>query len=193
MAAMRNQGSDNHRPRTVSPFAAFAAVVLAGLTLTACGGGEESAGASSSGEAGGGGGRAKLERAALRHAECMRKQGVDVPDPKPGEGGIILSGPLSGGDPGAQQRAAKKCEKYLRNVPPPKLSDEQETAMRDGALKHARCMRGQGIEFPDPTFDDNGGITVRIGDGFSPTDPRVRQAQKKCQKLLPRPDGDAVR
>ena len=192
---MRNQGSDNHRPPTVSAFAASAAIVLAGLTLTACGGGGQSPGGGSSGTAGGDGGRAKLERAALRHAECMRKRGIDVPDPKPGEGegGIILSGPSSGGDPGADQLAAKKCEKYLRNVPPPKLSDEQKTAMRDGALKHARCMRGQGIEFPDPTFDDNGGITARIGDGFSPTDPRVRQAQKKCQKLLPRPDGDAVR
>ena len=190
---MRDHRSDKHRPRTFSAFAASAVVVLAGLTLAACGGGEEGAGAGSSGATGGGGDRAKLEQAALEHAECMRKEGVDVPDPKPGEGGIILSGPPTGGDPGAPERAAKKCDKYLRDVPPPQLSDEQKTAMRDGALKHARCMRGQGIEFPDPTFDDNGGITVRIGDGFSPTDPRVRQAQKKCQKLLPRPDGDAVR
>lgn len=190
---MRNQGSDNHRPCIVSAFAASAAIVLAGLTLTACGGGGQSAGGGSSDAAGGDGGRAKLERATLRHAECMRKRGIDVPDPKADEGGIILSGPSSGGDPGAHQLAAKKCEKYLRNAPTPKLSDEQKTAMRDGALKHARCMRGQGIEFPDPTFDDNGGITVKIGDRFDPTDPRVRQAEKKCQKLLPRPDGEPVR
>ncbi len=131
--------------------------MLTGLTLAACGGGGESAGAGSSGVTGGGGDRARLERAALRHAECMRKEGIDVPDPKPGEGGIILSGPPTGGDPGVQERAVKKCGKYLRDVPPPKLSDEQKTAMRDGALKHARCMRGQGIEFPDPTFDDTGG------------------------------------
>lgn len=188
MAPMRDHRSGNHRPRTVSAFAASAAVVLAGLTLTACGGGEESAGAGSSGATGGDGGRAELERAALRHAECMRKQGIDVPDPQPGEGGIILSGPRSGGDPDAQQRAAKKCEKHLRNVPPPKLSDEQKTVMRDAALEHARCMRSQRIDFPDPKFD-GGGVSVKIGEGFNPSDPRVRQAERKCRKLLPRPDG----
>lgn len=191
MAGMRNRGSDNHRLPAVWAFAASAALVLA-VTLAACAGGEESAGGGSSGETSGGG-RAKLERAALRHAECMRRQGIDVPDPKPGEGGVILRGPRSGDDPGAQERAVEKCEKYLRDVPPPKLSEEQKTAMRDGALEHARCMRGEGIGFPDPTFDDNGGITVRVGDGFDPADPRVRKAEKKCQKLLPRPGGERVR
>ena len=170
----------------------MAAVVVAGLTLAACGGGGESAGAGSSGAAGAGGDRAKLEQAALKHAECMRRQGIEVPDPKPGEGGIVLSGPPSGADPGARQRAAAKCEKYLRGVPPPKLSDEQKTAMLDGALKHARCMRRQGIDFPDPRFDDNRGITVRIGDGFDPADPRVRHAENRCRKLLPRPGAEPI-
>ncbi len=192
MPVMRDHRSDKHRPHAFSAFTPAAAVVVAGLTLAACGGGEESAGAGSSGATGGGGDRAKVEQAALRHAECMRKQGIDVPDPKPGEGGIILSDPSSGGDPGAHQLAAKKCEKYLRNLPPPKLSDEQKTAMRDGALNHARCMRRHGIAFPDPTFDDNGGITVKIGEGFDPSDPRVRQAEEKCQELLPRPDEEPV-
>src|SRR5918997_7013043 len=110
----------------------------------------------------------------------MRKQGVDVPDPKPGQGGVILRGPRGGGDPSAHQRAERGCSTYLRKLPPPKLSEGQKTAMRDGALKHARCMRAQGIEFPDPTFDENGGIRVKIGKGFDPGDPRVRQAEQKC-------------
>ena len=174
----------NQRPHTYRPVHALAVVgpaALAALIMVACGGGEETG----AGEADGGGDRAKLERAALEHAECMRKEGIDVPDPKPGQGGIILRGPRGGGDPGAQERAARRCEKYLRDVPPPKLSDEQKNAVRDGALEHARCMRGQGIDFPDPRFDDKGGVTVKIGEGF---DPRMRQAEKKCQDLLPRPD-----
>ena len=185
MPAMRNRRSHRHRPAG-HPLAAVGLAALSALAIVACGGRAETAGAGGSDGADGGGDRAKLERAALEHAECMRKQGIDVPDPKPGQGGIILRGPR-GGDPGAQERAARKCEKFLRDVPPPRLSDEQRNAMRDGALKHARCMRGQGIDFPDPKFDDQAGITVKVGDGFDPADPRTRLAERKCQKLPPRP------
>ena len=48
-------------------------------------------------------------------------------------------------------------------------------------------MRAQGVEFPDPRFDDKGGATVKLGEGFDPSDPCVREAEKKCQKLLPKP------
>lgn len=191
MAPMRNQRLHTHRLST-SAITALATAALSGLVLAACGGGEETAGAGGSSGGSGGDDRARLEQAALKHAECMRKQGVDVPDPKPGEGGIILAGPRGGGDPGVRKRAGRRCEKYLRDVPPPKLSESQKTAMRDGALRHARCMRKQGIDFPDPAFDDKGGIKVKIGDGFDPGDPRVRRAEQKCQKLLPRPGADPL-
>ncbi len=191
MAAMRTQRPHNHRLSS-GALTALATAALAGLVLAGCGGGEETAGAGGSSGGSGGDDRAKLEQAALKHAECMRKQGVDVPDPRPGEGGIVLAGPHGGADPGAQERAAKRCDKYLRDVPPPKLSEGQKATMRDGALKHARCMRKQGIDFPDPSFDDKGGITVEIGDGPDPGDPRVRQAEQKCQKLLPRPGAEPL-
>lgn len=178
---MRNQRRDSHLLRTSTAIAASTAVALA---LIACGASDDNPGADGSR---GNGARAELEQAALEHAECMRKQGIDVPDPKPGQGGIVLRGPAGGGDPAAQRRAMGKCQKYLRKVPPPKLSEEQKTAMRDGALRHARCMRGQGIDFPDPKFDGHGGITVELGEGFDPADPRVRRAERTCRKLLPRP------
>ena len=165
----------------------LATVGLAALAIAGCGG-SETPGA---GGSDGGGDRAKLERAALEHAECMRKEGIDVPDPKPGEGGIVLRGPRDG-DGGAQRRAVHKCDKHLRDLPAPKLSDQQKNAMRDGALEHARCMRGQGIDFPDPTFDDKGRITVKLGDGFDPADPRTRRAEQKCRKLLPRPGAEPL-
>ena len=190
MAAMRNHRSA--RPRPLSATAASGAVILIGATIAACGGGEGSAATGSAGP-NGGQDRAKLEQAALKHAECMRRQGIDVPDPKPGEGGVILSGPGGTEDPGGQRRAAQKCERYLRSVPPPRLSDEQKTEMRDGALKHARCMRSQGLDFPDPRFDGKGGISAELGAGFDPSDPRVRRAERKCRKLLPRPESDPPR
>ncbi len=186
MAAMRDQRPHRHRP-SANALATLSTAALAGLALAACGAGEESTGAGASGPGGARGDRARLEQAALEHAECMRRQGIDVPDPKPGEGGIILSGPGGPEDPGAQRRAAQKCERHLRSVPPPKLSDEQKTEMRDVGLKHARCMRAQGVDFPDPTFDEHGAMSVKLGDGFDPGDPRVRQAEQKCRKLLPLP------
>lgn len=182
MAAMYEDLRHKHRP---SLAAAVSAAAVAVLALGACGSAKESAGAGTSAAAGSDD-RAKLERAALKHAECMRRQGVDVPDPKPGSGGIVLRGPAAGGDPMAERRAMHKCERYLKNVPPPRLSDEQKAAMRDGALKHARCMRGEGIDFPDPRFDERGGATVKLDEGFDPGDPRVREAERKCRRLLPR-------
>lgn len=179
---MRNQPRDGHLLRSSTAIAAAVAV-----GLTACGATDDGAGADASN---GSGARAKLEQAALEHAECMREHGIDVPDPKPGQGGVVLRGPADGGDTAAERRAVARCQRYLRRVPPPKLSEEQKTAMRDGALRHARCMRGQGIDFPDPKFDGHGGITVELGDGFDPADPRVRRAEARCRKLLPRPGSD---
>ncbi|MDQ4048569.1 MAG: hypothetical protein M3131_04185, partial [Actinomycetota bacterium] len=178
---------------SIPGLATVGAAALAGLALAACGGGEEGSSSGAEGAGDGHGDRAALEQAALKHAECMREQGINVPDPKPGEGGIILRGPRGGGDPGSERRAAKECDRYLRDVPPPKLSDEQKSEMRDGALKHARCMRAQGIDFPDPKVDENGGVTVEVGDGLDPSDPRVRQAEQKCRKLLPGPEAGPIR
>lgn len=181
MAGMRNHGR-----HTVHALA-LAAFLTAGLT--ACAGGDEGTGGSAGAGAGDGRDRAKLEKAALEHAECMRREGVDVPDPKPGQGGIVLRGPREGGDPAMERRAARTCERHLRDVPPPRLTEEQKTELRDGALRHARCMRARGIPFPDPKFDGNGGVSVKFGDGFDPADPRVREAERSCRRLLPRPGG----
>jgi hypothetical protein len=126
----------------------------------------------------------RFERAALQHARCMREHGVDVPDPKPGDGGLIRIAPRAGTSPATEARAVKECEKYLKDLPPPKLSQEQKTEMRDAALGHARCMREQGIDFPDPTFSKDGGMTVKVGDDVRPDDPRVRAAEARCAKYM---------
>ncbi|MDP8967475.1 MAG: hypothetical protein M3N04_02635 [Actinomycetota bacterium] len=63
-----------------------------------------------------------------------------------------------------------------------KASSAQDKAL-DGALKFARCMRAEGIDFPDPQKGANG--PVRIGGaGQNPEDPRNRAAAEKCGKHL---------
>jgi hypothetical protein len=160
----------------------MASTGLAALALAACGGGGEE-GASAAGEREGG--EAQFREVAVKHARCMRRNGVDVPDPKPGKGGaIVVGGPDS--DPGSPslRRAQRNCSKLLKQLPePPELSSEDEREFRERALKHARCMRAAGIEFPDPSFGRGGRVQVRLPDGVGPGDERFRAAEKRCSGL----------
>jgi hypothetical protein len=61
----------------------------------------------------------------------------------------------------------------------------------DGALKFAKCMRDHGLDFPDPVRSSTGGHTnIRIGPGpgkggrFNRDDPKMKAAQKACEKFL---------
>ena len=153
------------------------AATCAAVALAACGGGDD--GGPSAGE------QEKFEQAALKHARCMREHGVNVPDPKPGAGGVVVVSPgEEGGDPKAMERAGAACDKYLRDIPPPQLSDDQKEEMRDGALAHARCMREQGIDFPDPKFSDDGGISVDARK-LDPDSPKMKAAEEACREHLP--------
>ncbi len=55
-----------------------------------------------------------------------------------------------------------------------------------GALKFARCMREQGLDFPDPQVSGKGLIKMGPGPGkdFNPDDPKIRAAQEKCETHL---------
>jgi hypothetical protein len=139
--------------------------------------------------------------AMLDYSKCMRAHGVDMPDPtfddSGGGMGVIMQG---GGDPskGPPNEAAFKsaetaCKPILdaAQKDAPRPSPEQEAKMRDQALKFAQCMRGKGLDVPDPTFDNNGGMKIEshaAGGGPSssngPTtggpDPAFQQAAKDC-------------
>jgi hypothetical protein len=58
-----------------------------------------------------------MEESMLKFARCMREHGVDVPDPKPGEG-IRIGGPGSKIDPEdpSFQKAQKACEGLMRGA-----------------------------------------------------------------------------
>jgi hypothetical protein len=168
---------------SLGKWVAVGAVALATLAGVGCG----DSGNASNGDAAAGSDKEKFEQAALKHARCMRENGVDVPDPKPGRGGIVLQRRGPGGDEAALERAAKNCERYLKDLPPPNLSEEQETKLRDATLAHARCMREQGLDYPDPTFGKGGLIEMKIGKELDPSNPRVRAAEAKCRQQAPGP------
>ena len=52
------------------------------------------------------------------------------------------------------------------------------------ALEFARCMRDNGVpNFPDPKFNDNGGVGIDTPDGADPQ--KVDAAMAKCKQYLP--------
>jgi hypothetical protein len=158
---------------------AVMAVAVTALALASCGGGEGSGG-------GGASDREKMEEYALKSARCMREHGIDVPDPKPGQG-MVINGDIA--NPEQFDRARRACEKKLGKPPVPELSEEDQREFRDAALKHARCMREHGIDFPDPTFGPNGEARIELrreDGGPGPDDPAFKAADAACRKYLGR-------
>ena len=174
------------------------AALAAGLLAAACGGPSEGAanGIASAGD----GGAAKTasdkkkkadpQQAGLDFARCMRDHGMDMPDPTPGEGGLVMIGPGPGGDAGGPSRAAappagfeeahKACRHFLADLVgdgPGRL----DPAEQDRALKFAKCMRDNGVDMPDPDFS-GGGVSIAIapGSGSGPDSEKFKAAQKAC-------------
>jgi hypothetical protein len=152
--------------------------LAATLALSACGGGAAADLADD---------RQKALDAGLKFAQCMRENGVDMPDPQIDEGGFKtqLDGPSSGRKPSRRtmDAADAKCRKYLDRGRPANLSPEKEAEMRRQALAHSRCMREHGIDgFPDPQFSEGGGMEMRLDsrNGLDPRSPKFQSAEKAC-------------
>ena len=163
----------------------------ASLLLASCGG---NGGAATAGDT-----REDLREAALEYAQCMRKHGVDMPDPQFKGGGMAMQigGPNSKRIPKATMDAAQQaCQKIMEKVKPPTMSPEQQAKARKRALAMAQCMREQGFDFPDPQFGSGGRIQQRIGgpgSNLNPEDPRFQQAMETCSKKVGGPGGPMLR
>jgi hypothetical protein len=163
------------RTRRFSLVIALSAV----LGLTACGGEDTGDGVAS---AGGGAGGASAspsqsldpQQAQLKFSQCMRENGVDMPDPD-GSGRVQIKG--KPGDEGKMQAAMKKCEHFMQGAIAKRLDDP---AVRDQMLKFAQCMREHGVDIPDP--QPGGGLQLRVPKGG---DKKLETAQKACEQKLP--------
>lgn len=147
--------------------------VVPALALTACGGNSPDSGVAS---AGGGkasaGATAKVstdpQEARIKYARCLRANGINMPDdPKDiPSGGIVIS-----------DRAMAACKRF---APPGKLIDANDPKTYDRFVKLARCMRGHGFDWPDPTPGSLGGPPPDYdGDGNKA---RWQQSLADCQK-----------
>ncbi|MCZ4120780.1 hypothetical protein [Streptomyces sp. H39-S7] len=126
------------------------AAALAALALfaTAC------SGSASDSAAKGSSGKSSADTAAdkaLKFRKCLREQGLDVPEPKPGEDSRGLTIGNNGGE-AAMKKAMDACRQFSSNP-----SGEISQADKDKALKFAQCMRKNGVDMPDPNFGGGGG------------------------------------
>lgn len=154
-----------------------AALALCVVGLVACGGGSGSdAGATASGE----------EEAALEFTECLRAQGVDVEDPKPGQKNIEVG---DANDP-TTKRALAACDGKLDSAGQ-ELSSGEAEEFKEGALALAQCLREEGIDMGDPKFLGPGKFHLDI-DGIDTESPAFEAAREACDDKLPELSGISV-
>ena len=119
--------------------------------------------------------------AMLKFAQCMREHGVDMPDPKPGEG-IRMSG--EGMSQEQMETAQAACQKWMDMAAPEDGGGELTEEEKQKFLDMAACMREHGYNFPDPEFD-GGRVTQKVekgeGDVPGPDDPGFEQDRKDCE------------
>ena len=173
------------------------AAVGAALALGACGssddGGKPASGASQ---------QDKAFDGALKFSKCMREHGIDMPDPqRVGTGGIKLSGGKVNFNDPKMKSAQSACQKYMQIGGGETIDPVKRAKLQEAALKYARCMRGQGVDMPDPKLAGNGGLTFQAGPGAgapkgsnstgprsglgaSPDSPKFKAADKECSHFL---------
>lgn len=126
-----------------------------------------------------------------KFAACMRANGVQMDDPQPG-GGPVRIGSKKVGKGGAGSKglstddnkmktAMDKCRSLMPNGgKPQKLSAADMAKMRE----FAKCMRGKGVDMPDPS--DDGMVTMRNKKGSKIDEKDMEKAQKDCEKFMPK-------
>jgi hypothetical protein len=157
----------------------FLVAVAATASLAGCGADNPKSDA-----AGGQGQEAANRKAMLDYAACMRKNGVDMPDPQFSAGRATQR--MNKANPDTMRTAEAACAKIRDKIKAPEMSDADKAQFKKAALANARCMRKHGIDkFPDPTFSADGGARVKFDRGINPESARFKAAQKACRDTLP--------
>ena len=135
------------------------------------------------------------EAAQLAFADCMREQGIDMPDPETvgggggGGGGAVQIGGR-GEDREKFQAAMEDCDHFLEQAGA--FRGEMDPEMLDKMVEFAGCMREHGIDMPDPNADggimiqrnDDGNVTNGNGANIDPESEAFQEAQEACQPIL---------
>ncbi|GAA4731960.1 hypothetical protein Prum_003250 [Phytohabitans rumicis] len=119
------------------------------------------------------------EERTLKYVQCMREQGIDMPDPGAG-GGMEFTDATAE----KMKAASEACRQYM----PAEGELQQQVSAEDleQMRKLAQCMREKGIDkFPDPGPD---GLSL-AGTGLDPQDATFKAAEEACKDLRPKRPG----
>jgi hypothetical protein len=156
-------------------------LALSAFSIAACGDGKGSApgvasGGGTAAPSASAGGNAPIDGqdAQLKFAQCMRENGVNMPDPKPGEPARVTDTNV---DQARLEAATKKCQPLLQagggGI------DPNDPAVRDAFVKFAKCMRDHGVDMPDP--GPNGQMQIPTG----VSQEKLQAAQQQCSQYMP--------
>lgn len=166
---------------------ALGAAALLALSGCGSGGGDEiaSAGGTPTGTAGQKVEEAGDEERAFQFVECMRDNGIDLPDPTPdGNGGFDFG--LADQEVDLQSPAFQDAMRACRDKLPgggPNLDDPE---VQDKLRGFAQCMRDNGVDLPDP--DPGGGFGGAMAE-IDRSSPAFQEAMETCQDKLPQGGG----
>jgi hypothetical protein len=119
--------------------------------LAACGGGGADTGPGGSAD---GGPQFAWE---LKFTKCLRAEGVEIDDPDPVKGAPSVE------HDDTYRAASKTCQGKIGDPPSAAKKPGQAEAIFKNMLKTARCMRGKGVDMPDPQRDQ----ALQIPEGTS--------------------------
>lgn len=172
-----DQGAVGSMPRFGPRLPLVALVAALGIVAAACSAGSRAVTANP---------EAATEAALLAFTQCMRDQGIDdMPDPTvDSEGNVQIQRPPGDqhDDPGQHERfaaAREACAENLQGVTQG-FGHEDDTESQDQQLQFAQCLRGRGVDVPDPDFSEGGHGS--FGDSIDRSDPGVQEALRACQQ-----------
>jgi hypothetical protein len=122
------------------------------------------------------------EEQGVAYAQCMRKHGIDMPDPSKSGPHINQNGGGSATQDLRKVNAAMAACKSLLPAGENLVKPPADSVAELRAL--AKCMRANGIpKFPDPGAD--GQLMIDKNSGIDPTSAAFKAAQTKCSKYAP--------
>lgn len=131
------------------------------------------------------------EAAILAFTQCLREQGLDVADPEVDADGNLrpLLRPARPQDIDREEAAAAReaCAEYLDAIA---LGFERvdRGIIEDLLVEYAACMRDNGVDMPDPGFDDGPGPGQGPGGGpfgeIDRDDPAFQEADGVCRSVF---------
>ncbi|MET4923071.1 hypothetical protein P3L51_12045 [Streptomyces sp. PSRA5] len=155
----------------------FAVAALSVLALAVAGCSQGGEGGSSANDASAGqsaGGNEQDQQ--LKVEECLQKHGVTINDAESGKGPSGID--YNDMSETEINEVNKTCGADQMSRPDEHTQVDQKT--KDKILDYAQCMRDQGLDFPDPTFE-NGGAMMPM----NPSDnPEIVDQDAKCQSKL---------